>query len=187
MSSEVREPRVGVLLATAVVAIAGGGLLGGLTNAINGIVSLTYFRNIMRWESPDDIAIWRASIAQGIFEGLLYGVLFAVVFTLVVGVVTRCRCYFSEVWPTLAVTFFAVLGCWVIGGILGVGLATLSPEFYQRRFIRVPEEFAAMLRYAWVGGSIWGVMFGGLLAVVISSIVFANRWRAARGHLLRQE
>ena len=46
-------------------------MLGGLTNSVNGWISPTYFRNILRW---DDIAdIWRATIAEGIFEGLLFG------------------------------------------------------------------------------------------------------------------
>ena len=48
----------------------------------------------------------------------------------------------------------------------------------------VPEEPSAMLRYAWVGGSIWGLEFGGLAAVVVASVLFAAARRArseARG------
>lgn len=57
-----------------------------------------------------------------------------------------------------------------------MGLATLSPEFYVRAFAGVPVQTVPMLCYAWVGGSIWGAQSGGMLAVVIGSIVFANRW-----------
>ncbi len=56
-------------------------------------------------------------------------------------------------------------------------LRRLSPEFYRKAFIGVPNDFALMLRYAWVGGSIWGAMFGALLAAVIGSVLFAIRWR----------
>ncbi|MEN1681256.1 MAG: hypothetical protein AAGJ46_16835 [Planctomycetota bacterium] len=165
------------LILIAGACVLGGGLLGALTNAINGAVSPEYFRNIMRW---DDVqSIWRASIAQGIFEGLIYGTLFAVVFTLVVGLVSRARCPFAFAGRQLLVILASLLGCWAAGGVLAMGLATLSPEFYRNAFIGVPDAFGPMLRYAWVGGSIWGAMFGGLLAAVIGSIVFAAKWRRA--------
>lgn len=187
MPSDERPPSIRPLLATATTAIVGGGLIGAMTNAINGVVSTAYFRNIMRWNDPNDIVVWRAGIAQGVFEGLIYGVVFAVVFTLVVGVATRCRCYFYEVWPTLRNAFLAVIVCWMIGGVLAMGLATLSPEFYRNSFRHVPEDFSAMLRYAWVGGSIWGGMIGGLLSLVISSIAFANFWRADRSRSIASQ
>ena len=60
---------------------------------------------------------------------------------------------------------------------MAMGLATLSPEFYRKAFIGVPDEFVPMLRYAWVGGSIWGAMFGCLLAAVISLVSFVVRSR----------
>lgn len=71
----------------------------------------------------------------------------------------------------------AVVGCWVLGGLVAMGLAALSPEFYRRAFIVVPEAWGPMLRYALVGGSIWGAMFGGLLSAILGPIVFRSRWR----------
>ena len=38
-------------------------------------------------------------------------------------------------------------------------LAALFPDAYRATFIGVPEEFGPMLAYAWVGGSIWGILF----------------------------
>ena len=58
-----------------------------------------------------------------------------------------------------------------------IGMATLSPEFYRRTFIGVPEEFGPMIRYAWVGGSIWGAEFGGLISVVVGLVVMRANWR----------
>lgn len=163
------------LLLIAATAIAGGAVIGASTNAINGAVSPLYFRNIMRWHDVENI--WRASIAQGIFEGLVYGIMFSVVFTLVVGLVTRARCSFKFAFRHMLVIVLAIYCCWAVGGLIAMGLAVLSPEFYRNAFIGVPNDFAPMLRYAWVGGSIWGAMFGGLLAVVIGSVLFAVRWR----------
>jgi hypothetical protein len=159
------------LLGIAVAAIAGGGLLGAATNAVNGAVSPIYFVNILRWEYVENV--WRAAIAQGVFEGLIYGAVFAVIFTLVVGSVSKARATFAFAAKHLARAGGIALACWCLGGLLAIGLAILSPDFYRRTFIGVPNEFGAMLRYAWVGGSIWGVMFGAVLSVVIASVMVA--------------
>ncbi|ERK03260.1 hypothetical protein HMPREF0860_2478 [Treponema socranskii subsp. socranskii VPI DR56BR1116 = ATCC 35536] len=34
-----------------------------------------------------------------------------------------------------------------------------------------------MIRYAWVGGSIWGVSFGGILVMIIGTIMFRNNYK----------
>ena len=57
------------LVAIAFAAIGASALLGALTNAVNGAVSPTYFRNVLRWHHVEDV--WRAAVAQGIFEGLV--------------------------------------------------------------------------------------------------------------------
>jgi hypothetical protein len=163
------------LLLISASAIVGGAAIGASTNAINGAVSQEYFRNIMRWHDVEEI--WRASIAQGIFEGLIYGIMFSLVFTLVVGVVSRARCSYSFALPHLLAIVVAIYCCWAVGGLIAMGLATLSPEFYRNTFVGVPDTYWAMMRYAWVGGSIWGALFGGLLSVVLGSILFAVRWR----------
>ncbi|MCA8986153.1 MAG: hypothetical protein KDA78_00835 [Planctomycetaceae bacterium] len=164
------------LILIAVTAILAGGFIGATTNAINGSVSPNYFRNVMGWDDVQQI--WRACIAQGIFEGLIYGVFFAFVFTLVAGIVSRARCpYWYAAWHLL-VMVLTIYGCWFLGGLIAMSLATLSPEFYRNTFFRVPDEFGLMLRYAWVGGSIWGAMFGSLLTLAIGSILFANHWKS---------
>ena len=148
--------------------------MGAVTNMLNGAISPLYFRNIMRWH--DVQYLWRACIGQGIFEGLIYGTLFAIVFTTVFGVVTKGDCSYSHVFKFLIGIFVTVLGCWILGGIIAMGLATLSPEFYRRTFIGVPEETVPMLRYAWVGGSIWGSIAGGILSAIIGSVIFKLKW-----------
>ena len=60
--------------------------------------------------------------------------------------------------------------------LAGVGLASLSPEFYRRAFLGVPAEPGPMLRYAWVGGSIWGAELGGLASVILGLVILRSNW-----------
>jgi len=168
------------LVGLAVTGILIGAALGALTNSINGLVSPLYFCNILGWDDVGDV--WRASIAQGIFEGLMFGFFLAIVFTIVVGCVSKARCSYRFGVGTLMFVAVAALVCWAVGGLLGMGLATLSPKFYRHAFYRVPEDFTEMLRYAWVGGSIWGIEFGGFALTILGSFLFYARWqrRAAR-------
>jgi len=152
-----------------------GGVLGAVANSINGWVSPLYFRIILGWHDVENI--WRATVAQGIFEGFLFGLFFALVFTVVIGVVSRARCTYREGIVYLLSVAAAALVFWAIGGLLGMGLATLSPEFYQHAFRGVPKDPDEMLRYAWVGGSIWGLEFGGLVLTILGLVVFHAKWR----------
>jgi len=163
------------LVGLAVTGVLAGAALGALTNSINGWVSPLYFRNILHWHDVDDV--WRASIAQGIFEGLLFGFFLAIVFTIVVGCVSKARCSYGFGAVSLMFVAVAALACWAVGGLLGMGLATLSPEFYRHAFYRVPADFTEMLRYAWVGGSIWGIEFGGFALTILGAFLFYARWQ----------
>ena len=69
------------------------------------------------------------------------------------------------------------IALWMLGGIIAILLSVLSPEFYKKTFIGVPDEFGAMIRYAWVGGSIWDVSFGGILVMIIGTIMFRNNYK----------
>ena len=170
-----RESRPWVLAGIAIGGVLASGFLGGTTNAVNGWVSPTYFVTILRWQGVEDV--WRASIAQGIFEGLLFGVFFSLLYTVAVGLITWASCSFGFAAKHLLGVLGGVYLCWAFGGVAAMGLATLSPEFYRRTFIGVPGEFGPMLRYAWVGGSIWGAELGGLAAVVVGLVVLRANWR----------
>ncbi|MCI0462502.1 MAG: hypothetical protein L0Z62_36590 [Gemmataceae bacterium] len=173
------EARPLALVGIALTGILAGAVFGALTNAINGAVSPTYFVNILGWHDVEDV--WRASIAQGVFEGLVFGTLFALVFTTGVGIITRGTCTYGFALRYLLGILAAAYLCWALGGLLAMGLAALSPEFYRRAFIGVPEEFGAMLRYAWVGGSILGAQLGGLVCVILGLVIVRAKWRRASG------
>jgi hypothetical protein len=57
--------RLAAPFVTFIASIVGGGVLGALTNIINGRVSPLYFQNLMRWSDVSDVP--RAAIAQGGF------------------------------------------------------------------------------------------------------------------------
>lgn len=151
-----------------------GGFIGAITNMINGAVSPNYFRIVMGWDFEN---IWIASIAQGIFEGLIYGVIFSLIFTTGFGIITEGKGTFKFALKQLSKIILIVLSCWAIGGILAMLLASLSPEFYNSHFYDVPKEKTEILKYAWVGGSIWGGMIGGLMSAIFGIVVVKNNWK----------
>jgi hypothetical protein len=162
---DINKSRPGALIGLAFSGVLLGAILGALTNGINGRVSPLYFLSVMRWDDVENI--WRASIAQGILEGIMFGLAFAVIFTAVVGIVSKARSPYGLAAIHLVLIAVAALVCWALGGVVAVGLAALSPEFYRHTFRGVPEDFGSMLRYACVGGSIWGIQFGGLASVIV--------------------
>ena len=177
-NSDGRRPLALICLAATVVVASAA--LGAAVNSLNGSISPLYFRQALGW---DDVSnIWRASIAQGIFEGLLFGLFFSLIFTLVVGLVSRVRCPYAHGLAYVLGIAGSAAACWAVGGLTAIGLAGLSPEVFRHSFHGVPEATGAMLRYAWVGGSIWGVEIGGFASVIFGSVVFWAKWRQADRH-----
>ena len=164
---------------TLLTSIIGGGILGALTNFINGKVSPVYFQNVMHWGDVSDVP--RAAIGQGIFEGLICGLIFGTILVTAVSLISKLRLSIRYSLSCLGFLFGATFLAWCAGGVLAVLLAWISPEFYRKAFIGVPEDLSGMLWYAWVGGSIWGVQFGGFGLLIILIAVFRTRWNACNG------
>lgn len=164
------------LVAIEASGILASAVLGAVINSVNGGVSPEYFITVLRWNAVTDV--WRAAIAQGIFEGLLFGAFFSTILTIGIGLISRGRCSYRLALRHLGFVLSGAFGCWIVGGLCAVILATISPEFYRHTFFGVPEELEPMRRYAWVGGSIWGVQMGGLISVTLALVVFRSRWHA---------
>lgn len=75
----------------------------------------------------------------------------------------------------LRIAVCVVLG-WFLGGSAGVWLATVSPEFLQMTFVGVPSGHSDVLRYAWVGGSLWGMELGGAAITLKEALAFWKRF-----------
>jgi len=93
-------------------------------------------------------------------------------------IITRSSCRYGFAAKHLLGIVAAIYVFWLLGGLAAMGLATLSPEFYRRAFIGVPEAFGDMLAYAWVGGSIWSAQVGGLLSTILGLVFLRANWRA---------
>lgn len=158
----------------ALTCVFSGAIIGATTNAINGYVSPTYFQNILGWDFQD---IWTASIAQGIFEGLIYGIIFSIIFGSAVGIVTRGQATYSFAFRYIAKIIGVVYLCWILGGLIAMGLAALSPEFYRNTIRQVPDNLKQMLAYAWVGGSIWGGILGSLIGLTLGVVSVRTSWK----------
>lgn len=162
------------LIGLAITGVFACVFMGGISNIVNGLVSPTYFVNIMRWHDVDNV--WRAAIDQGMLEGLVCGILLSLIFTSVVGFVSKATCPYSVGVRYILGILGAALVCWVAGGLFAMGLAMLSPKFYRTAFISVPQDTGEMLKYAWVGGSITGLQLGGFACVLLASFVFRAKW-----------
>jgi hypothetical protein len=154
------------------------GFAGMIMNMINSAVRAEYFIKILRWENVKDIS--SAAIAQGMYQGIIEGSFFSLLFSCVYVISNKAELALASTIKWIVCMGIAAFALWAIGGIIAVALAMLSPEFYRQSFIGVPDEFGAMLRYAWVGGSIWGGTFGGIAVMAIGAIMFRNANRQGK-------
>jgi prolipoprotein diacylglyceryltransferase len=173
MTEKNKQSSFKTILLVALTCVLTGGFIGATTNMINGAVSPYYFKAVMFWDFQD---IWAASVAQGILEGLLYGVIFSVIFTTGFNLITKGQASYGFAFRQLIKIIAVVFACWTIGGLLAMFLATLSPDLYKNIFPYTPRDKTEMLKFAWVGGSIWGGMIGGLLSAILGIVVIKNNW-----------
>jgi hypothetical protein len=169
-------PKIHHFILLFVTGIVLGALTGLLTNLVNGLVSPLYFRNIMHW--GEVAGIHRAVVAQGVFEGALFGTALSLVYTVAVIIASKWACDYRTGARYLLLLFAFVLGFWALGGLIGMGLSALSPEFYRRTFAGVPEDPKLRTAYAWVGGSIWGIEIGAVCTIILGSLLFRLRWKS---------
>jgi len=151
-----------------------GGCIGATTNLVNGMVSSEYFRRVMRWKFEH---IWRAAVWQGIAEGLIYGFLLGLVFTAGVAALTKMNMEWAFLNPILKQVVRVIYVCWMLGGMLAIILAFVFPEAYDHAIYSVPQMTGPRMGYAWVGGSIWGSMLGGVLAVFYGLVLVHKKWQ----------
>lgn len=174
MQTEIKQFSFLTIFFIALTCIFIGGFIGAVTNMINGAVSPFYFKVIMNWNFPD---IWAAAVAQGVFEGLIYGVIFSIVFTTGFGIITKGKAGYIFGLKQLLKIGFIVFLSWIFGGLVSTFLATLSPYFFKSHFSLSPTDKIGMIKFAWVGGSIWGSETGGLLGLFWGVIMIKNNWR----------
>jgi len=176
MQSTRNQIRIVPQLLLILIGLLLGIAIGAATNFVNGTVSEDYFRVVLFGPYAPNVRM--LAVGQGMLEGGALGLFFGFVFALSSAASTglRARLRFSS-----AILFTAVgivLACWVIGGILGMSLAAAATDFFVRIFYRqTPSSFATLLRFAWVGGTIWGAYAGTALATVFGCVLMHLRWK----------
>lgn len=151
-----------------------GAVLGAATNVTNSIVSPYYFRVVLWLWPVSDVRPY--AIVQGAREGAALGLFFGLVFAAATAWTSRMRARARWALDVVPWVFVIVLACWAAGGIVSVALAAAFPGFYQSAFLMVPAQAGERLRYAWVGGSIWGAYVGTLVAAIAGCVMIRRRW-----------
>jgi hypothetical protein len=162
------------MLALLVISLAGGGALGAFTNTFNGAISPAYFRRVTDWEDN----IWLLAIRQGALEGTVYGFAYALLFIVIIAFSSRRRCHFHTALRYVGLAFIMVFAFWFLGGLILTTAAWYSPELRDTWYCGYLGRWPAAGQYAWVAGSIYGGVRGGLVAVLVANTVyiFRHRW-----------
>jgi len=157
-----------------VCGILTGAICGGIANAINGKVCPEYFEYIfVRWPLKD---VYFNSIKEGIFEGMWVGIIISPIFTLFVLIVSKASCRFTRSWTYLLKIAAIDLACWFTAGMAGVVGARMFPNFYS--IVReIGGNDMDRYRLLWVGFSIWGTLYGGIVALIFGCIWFWRDWK----------
>lgn len=171
MEAKHKESNFFTLFFIALTCVFIGGIIGAVTNMINGAISPYYFKKIMQWEFEE---IWIASIAQGILEGVVYGLFFALVFTPSFAIITKGKGSYVFALQNFKRIIVIIFMCWAIGGLISLFLASLSPDFYRSHITSAPTDIIELIKFAWVGGSIWGEMIGGFIGIIIGIVLLIN-------------
>lgn len=172
--SHARPLEIAALLPSGVI---GGVLTGAAMNIVNGWLSPLYFTTVFAtWGNKSATEVWVTSISHGMLEGLGFGIVFAFIFTSVVVFISRLCCPFRLALLAQCKIIGLTFLFWFIGGLNAILIALFWPQFYDN-FVGLPSGKANALKFAWVGGSIYGVYGGGMLAVIIGSIMFSVQWQ----------
>ena len=158
--------RVALLLPIGTI---GGALLGAMTNTVNGAVSPDFFRDVMGGHWLSDADVWLASIRQGLFEGAARGTEYAILFVVLTCVFSARRCYLGAAARCALLALILALSFWVAGGATGMAYTQWFPKHCSPRYFGWHTSTESLLRYAWARGAYWGIIYGGLPAVVITS------------------
>ncbi len=172
-----RLPLVALLCMSAAWTIGTG------TNFINGHISLIYFQTLVGW------MYGQMGIGDVVFQGLLESTVVGLIFTLIFGVTyaasTGARCPVRPVIRIVATAVGIAFALWIVGGVLGLLWATLSPSSFRAAIPIIPDDLTDLHGWGWVGGSIIGAYVGGVLTIFGSPIVLHFYWRRKHGKKLR--
>ncbi|HEY3412295.1 MAG TPA: hypothetical protein VGM51_04450 [Armatimonadota bacterium] len=144
--------------------VLGAVVLAATANTINSQVSPEYFRVVMGWESVTNLS--RTIVAQGILEALVAGTLLSLTLTCGIVLTMRSEASIRAGLSCLARILVGAAAGWLAGGAIGVLLCSLGPDLFANAFYGAGKPLS-ISRFAWVGGSIWGIYLGAVVSIVL--------------------
>ncbi len=175
MEKEQKKGGILNLLKIFISCILAGGIFGGLSNMVNSFISPYYFQKIIHLDGQ---LTWTTAMVEGIRKGLMYGALFALIYSIGSAAITKgAGTYALAMKQLFKAAGFAGI-CWAVGGLFAILLTSINPGFYHKLFPITPTDEMDMLRFAWVGGSTWAGLIGGLLSAILAVVMLRNRWHA---------
>lgn len=146
-------------------------VIGGVTNAINALVSSEYFGIVI---GRSDFA---SIVLQGLLESTVAGFLmWGLLLPMYCGF-TGCRLSLRRLVPDFVAIFAIALLCHVIGGIVGYGWAKYETRSFAESFHAWGA--ADLPRFGYVGGAIWGIYLSGAIGLATLYVGVVREWRKA--------
>jgi hypothetical protein len=145
-----------------------------ITNAINAAISKEYFSIVMggRWRTV-------GIIFQGLDESSYVAAIYYAIFLSLYCGMTHCRLPLRNLLPSFAITFAGCLFLHLCGGIAGWLFATTQPTLFSK-LVPFSTQAADPRSFAYVGGSIWGVYLGAVVAIPFLITRLISAWRRHR-------
>lgn len=156
------------------VGVGGGIAMGAATSAINATIYPDFYSIVLNSGRED---IWFVAVKQGSLEGGIYGGVYALIFIVLIAVVSKRRCRMRVALRYAGLCFAIAFTFWLIGGIVSVTLTMMFPELEMRQVFRFIKSWPDLGYLAWVHGSINGIVFGGLVSVLFTNILYFKRFR----------
>jgi len=164
-----------------IIGTCGGFVLGAFTGVLNGLISPVYFLNVMNWNVD---VVWPAAMREGMLEGSVYGFAYSICFIVLISVFSERMCRYKVALKYAFATLGLAFVWWIIGGIVAIILVVIFPDLRYSSYFGFHHSGANLIRYAWVRGSIWGIVDGGLLSVFLTNGCY---WlRHQRGRKMRR-
>lgn len=153
-----------------------GGVLGAITNMLNGLVSPFFFYIVLGWQNFD--TIWEKAVYQGAYEGMIYGVVYSLIFCISLAIITKGKAKYKFALVQILKLFAITIGFWILGGLGGVLVAKINPEMFQE-YEYIPSLDSVLIKFGWVRGSIRGAVAGGFFSILILTPLIKKNWDTA--------
>lgn len=150
-----------------------GLVLGAATNFVNGTVSREYFGIVMFYGFTPTL---ERVVQQGMSEGTGLGLLVGIVAAIAISVSTGFRCPVGLACKTLVLCAVVTMVCWMLGGLFASISELILPSIYES-FFPITTRASSPVRFAWVGGTIWGAYGGTFASVIVGPIWLYSQWK----------